>query len=200
MIDREVLIKYKASLIFGAAGFFFLLIFSVLAWIPKFSQPGKPEKSFEILGADSEASQAGKTTQTIFVDLEGAVVNPGVYELKAESRVADLLERAGGLLDKADQEYVSKVINKAQRLSDGVKIYIPFKGEKVENSFSESQSGLININSASAKDLETLNGVGEKTAEKIIDNRPYSSVEELVDKKVVSQSVFEKIKEEISVF
>lgn len=200
MFDRELLLKYRTSLIFGAAGIFFLLIFAILAWIPKFSQAEKSEKSFEILNTDFEASVAGEMTRTIFVDLEGAVANPGVYELEKESRVADLLERAGGLLDKADQEYVAKVINKAQKLSDGVKIYVPFKGEKVESSFSESQSGLINVNTAAAKDLETLNGVGEKTAEKIIKNRPYGSIEELLEKKAVSQSVFDKIKEEISVF
>lgn len=200
MFNREILLKYKTSLIFGAAGIIFLLIFTVLAWIPNFSRSSGQKKSFEILGEGYEASVAGEIAKTIFVDLEGAVENPGVYELEEGARVAELLDRAGGLLDGADHDHAAKVINKAQKLSDGVKIYIPFKGEEVKETSSESYSGKININTASAKELESLSGVGEKTAEKIIDNRPYASIEELADKKVIYQSTFEKIKGKITVF
>ena len=63
-----------------------------------------------------------------------------------------------------------------------------------------SASGLIDINAASESELDTLSGIGPVTAGKIIDNRPYGSLEELVSKKAVSSSVFEKIKDHISVY
>jgi competence protein ComEA len=65
---------------------------------------------------------------------------------------------------------------------------------------SDTQSGVININSATESELDKLSGVGPVTAQKIIDGRPYSNLSDLVAKKILTQKAFDKIKDQISVF
>ena len=89
-------------------------------------------------------------------------------------------------------------------MTDGLKIYIPRDGEEVQQVQAQAENNtsgtdLININSASGTELESLAGVGVVTAQKIIDGRPYGSVEELLDKKIVGNATFEKIKTSISI-
>lgn len=144
--------------------------------------------------------------QKIIVDIQGAVEKPGVYTLKENSRVQQALIAAGGLAEGADREFIAKQMNLAAKLTDGVKIYIPQKDEVVEGAVAAGSqgsvptNGAININTASINQLDTLSGVGVVTAQKIIDNRPYGSIEDLRTKKVVSASVFEKIKEKIMIY
>ena len=136
----------------------------------------------------------------ILVDISGAVALPGVYQLPLGSRLELALKVAGGLTEEADKEYVAQNLNLASVLSDGTKVFIPKKGE--EGSFQQTDvlsASRININTASASQLDTLPGIGPKTAEKIINGRPYQSIEELLLKKVVGQSVFEKIKDKVSI-
>lgn len=164
---------------------------------------------------DSTVSQKGaNTTNTstqITIDIEGAVTRPGVYQLSADARVQDAFVVAGGLSKDAHRAYVAKNFNLAQKLRDGSKIYVPSTGEQLSSQGSVSQnvlgldtggepSGLVNINTASEAQLDTLPGIGPVTAQKIIDNRPYESGEELLSKKAVSKSVFDKIKERISIY
>ena len=87
----------------------------------------------------------------------------------------------------------------AQELEDGQKVYIPSQGETGEVA-GESVKGKININSASVSELDSLWGIGEARAKAIIENRPYASVDDLLDKKVIPANVFEAIKDEIAVF
>lgn len=164
----------------------------------------KIESASDVKGATTVKEVATK----ISIDIEGAVIKPGVYDLNSTARLKDALAAAGGLSDEADREYVAKGLNLAQRLSDGVKIYIPSVGEKVEASVSSvstgnvssNPSGSININSASQSELEALPGIGPVTAGKIIGGRPYSDINELLSRKIVGSSVFGKIKDQISVF
>ncbi len=134
--------------------------------------------------------------QKLLVDIQGGVSQPGVYELPADSRLKDAIIVAGGLSEKADRKYLSKTLNLAQKVSDGLKIYIPLRGE----TSLPSSSTLININTASVGDLDRLPGVGEARAKTIVDNRPYTQSEDLVEKKIVSASVFAKIKDLITVY
>jgi len=142
----------------------------------------------------------------ISVDVSGAVLNKGVYQLKDGDRVEEAIKMAGGFADKANQEYISKYLNMAQKLSDGSKIYVPFEGEQIPASGAGGQitgaktSGQININTAVQADLEALPGIGPVTASKIISGRPYQSIDELQSKKVVSKAVFEKIKDSVVVY
>lgn len=161
--------------------------------------------SNNVLGSDSESSGSGKIkTKMLLVDISGAVVMPGVYELPDDSRIQDVLISARGLDPNADRNYVAKSINLAQKVTDGQKIYIPFKSNGINTdsqqiSTNPVTTGIINLNSASASQLDTLVGVGPVTAQKIISARPYSDINELVSRKVVSKSEFEKIKDKISI-
>ncbi len=152
----------------------------------------------EYLSNDEEVSK-----EKIFVDVGGGVENPGVYELISGSRMKDALMAAGGLSSAADRELIAKMFNLAQVLKDGQKIYVPIIGKSdtaLGYAGLENTKGIININTASEKELDTLEGIGPTRAKAIIDNRPYSSVDELVEKKVISGSILEKIREEISAY
>lgn len=154
--------------------------------------------SDEVIFEASSSKQNQSEAKTIFVDIEGAVANPGLYELPEHSRIQDALVAAGGIAAKADREYIAKNLNLAIKLTDGAKIYIPFVGEAVAGI--EAVDGLININTGSQAQLETLSGIGPVTAKKIIDGRPYSAVDELLNKKIVGSSVFSDIKDKITVY
>lgn len=144
-----------------------------------------------------------KPQTTIKVDVSGAVHTPGVYNLPVDSRVDEAIREAGGVRDDADPEYISKSLNLAQKVSDGMKIYIPRKGDNVlqlQGQALEVKGNVINVNNASLDELDKLSGVGPVTAQKIIENRPYSSIEELYTKKAVSRAVYEGIKDKVSVY
>lgn len=146
-----------------------------------------------------------QTQKLISVDVAGAVLNPGVYQLPESARVEDAVNAAGGFAEQASGEYISKYLNLAQKLVDGSKIYIPKTGEQLSGSQMGSVAGTatpskVNINSSTQSELEALSGIGPVTASKIISDRPYQSVDELVSKKVVSKAVFEKIKEQLVVY
>ncbi len=139
----------------------------------------------------------------LVVDIEGAVNKPGVYELKSSSRIKDVLVLAGGYSEKADRTYCEKTINLASPLKDGQKIYVPFLSDTpLKTGYVEANSGtkLININTATDKELDTLWGIGVARIESIVKNRPYQSVDELVTKKVFTKQILEKNKDVITVF
>lgn len=164
-----------------------------------FTRSNEEAISFEPANQPSSSAQ-------IFVDVAGAVVNPGVYELKAENRLQEGLIAAGGLSAQADRDWVARNLNLAVKLKDGAKIYIPKIGEGTKSTTGiagtgeVSTSGLVNINTASLSQLDKLPGIGPVTGQKIIDNRPYSDINELLTKKVVGNKVFEQIKEKITVY
>ena len=172
-------------------GFFFAGLFLLALGAGLFLFRGTTsDKDIEIISA-TDSESAGE----IIVHVDGAVTRPGVYKLKADSRVNDAINAAGGLSGSADQ---SK-INLAAKITDGQKIYVPKIGEsttsiKGSTSTTGTTSEVINVNTASESELDKLPGVGPVTAAKIIASRTYSSLEELLTKKAVSSSVYEKIK------
>lgn len=161
------------------------------------------EEGIEVVPAGEVASG------DLFVDIQGGVEKPGVYKLSSDSRINDLLIAAGGLSIEADRGWVAKNLNLAEKLSDGVKIYIPKKGKaQLRQGFAEqvgqvsgsSVIGRININTASKSELETLPGIGPAYAQRIIENRPYVTIEDLLKVPGIGTKKFEKIKEKITVF
>jgi len=203
MFNKNFILQYKYSLVLGASGLVLLVLAVIFSFLNSnlFSKQAV-EPAFSVLNGNQGLSESDSGTR-IFVDIEGAVVKPGVYEMKDTDRVDDLLEAAGGISENADLEFMTKTVNKAQVLSDGMKIYILFKSDDsspVKGVYSDEKTSLININTASSSELESLPGIGEKTAEKIIDARPYADTHDLVSKKIVTESVFEKIKDKISVY
>jgi competence protein ComEA len=144
--------------------------------------------------------------EKITIDLAGAVLAPGVYELASSARLNDLLIRAGGLAAMADRDWVNANLNLAQKLTDGQKIFIPEKvnsEQSIANSNSQPATRnpqLINVNTASAGELDTLWGIGPARAQAIITNRPYGSIDELKTKVKIPASIFEKIEDRITVY
>lgn len=141
----------------------------------------------------------------IAVDIEGSVINPGVYHLPLGSRIQDAFVAAGGLSPSADREFIAKTINLATKLSDGAKIYVPKIGENINltaviGAEIGSPTGQININSSLEEELDSLPGIGPVTAQKIISGRPYASINDLLEKKIVGGKVFDQIKEKIRVY
>ncbi len=163
------------------------------------------ETSEDVSPQATEFVKGVNNVKIIKVDISGAVIKPGLVEIPADSRVQDVLISAGGIDAKADRNYISRSINLAQPVQDGMKIYIPFEGESVSANTESGggaggQSSSFNINSASQAKLEELPGVGPVTAKKIIDGRPYGDVSELSTKKVVSKAVFDKIKDQVATY
>ena len=186
---QEVFRIYKLPIILGGASLFTIILSGVL--LVKSIQTTAP---IEFSEDSTEASGSALGAGTVAVDIEGAVVRPGFYTLPAGSRVEDAIAAAGGLAPEADLTTLAKTINRAAKVLDGGKIFIPGHSDAQ----TAPSSGFVSVNTASASELETLSGIGPATAKKIIDNRPYQTFEELVSKKAISPSVFEKIKEQLS--
>ena len=181
---------------------------------------GRDNKSsnIEVLEEATEAQDQGLE---LVVEISGAVEKPGVYKLSGGSRVEDLLIAAGGISADADREWVEKMINRAAKITDGQKILIPSKSELAPNQDYQSEvsgaknngdvklyqgvrgsgyENLVNINTSSQKELEELPGIGPVYAQSMIEHRPYSSVEELLSKDALKKSVYEKIKDLVTVY
>lgn len=195
----DLLSRLKVPIIVGIVG----LVLLVGGIISSGIIPKTFMKSSKQLSPSTSASEVSgvKKTQDIKVDVSGAVASPGVYLLPMDARIEDALKVAGGITKSADPVFLSKTINLAQKVVDGMKIYVPSASESpqpgspsIPNASTPGQQILININTATLADLDKLSGVGAVTAQKIMDNRPYSGIEELVTKKAVSRSVYEKIK------
>lgn len=139
----------------------------------------------------------------IYVDIEGAVMNPGVYSLAIDSRLKDLVVSAGGYSEKADRDYCEKNLNLAQVLKDGQKIYVPTVNDTPGMqgyTKAKTEAIKVNINVASLSELDTLWGVGPSRAEMIVKNRPYTTLEELVDKDGMTKQIFEKNRDRIDLY
>lgn len=128
-------------------------------------------------------------------DIQGAVKKPGVYQLRLGQRVGDLVASAGGLTNELDKARFVQTVNLAQMVEDQDKIYIPLLGDD-ETQESESTTkqgsgggGLLSINQATATQLQTLSGIGEVKAQAIIGGRPYTSLDQLVEKKILSENL-----------
>jgi len=136
----------------------------------------------------------------IQVYVAGAVNRPGVYYLNDGDRWIDAVEAAGGPTVEADVE----AVNLALRLHDEDQVLVPRLGEQaVLASAQAPQNELVDINSASTAVLDSLPGIGEVRSQNIVDSRqrdgPFSRIEELVERKLIPQSVFDQIRELITV-
>lgn len=161
------------------------------------------DRKVQVEYLSGERSNTDEAKKKIFVDVEGAVINSGVFELSEGLRIKDALVLAGGLSDKADRDFCEKNINMAEVMKDGQKIYIPSVGKEdapVGYVEAKSTSKKVNVNSATVAELDTLWGIGSARAETIVKNRPYQSVDDLVTKGVLTKSLLEKNIDLLSVY
>lgn len=159
-----------------------------------------------------ESSAKSSAAAEAYVDVDGAVVRPGVYRLKDGARVSQAIDAAGGLTTEADVTG----LNRASKITDGQKIYVPTVGEQqaavvvggaesgaAATPGAGSSSGLVNINTASAAELQTLSGIGPSMAQSIIDDRskngPFASVDDLMRVSGIGEKKLAKIKDGICV-
>jgi competence protein ComEA len=165
-----------------AAAVLVLLLLS--AWYLARSRPAAdaaPPPAATITVKGEEAGAGGRVT----VDVAGAVNKPGVYRLSPDQRVEDALERAGGPTRRADLSQ----INRAAKLEDGRQILVPTRAPKSAPTAAAASSAPgapaqpVNLNTATLEQLDTLDGVGPATAQKILDYRTehggFGSVDEL---------------------
>jgi competence protein ComEA len=142
---------------------------------------------------------------TLVVHVAGAVRRPGLVRLAAGSRVADAIEAAGGLGPRVDAARVDRELNLAATVADGDRILVPSRddtattgpGATSGGAAAGSSPGRVDLNHASAEALDTLPGIGPATAAKIIaarEEKPFSSLDELVSRKVLGQATLTKIK------
>jgi competence protein ComEA len=186
------------SILYMTAGVLFGLFIAVLVWVVARNPSGQ-----------AVTLRPVPTEKPIVVQVSGAVPRPGVYALAQGSRVQDAISAAGGFLAEAEKTG----INLARALEDGEQLDIPYmEGSSpvildaptaISISTSPSSAELININTASASELDTLPGIGPTTAQKIIDyrqqNGPFVSKEDIINVSGIGPGTYERIKDLITV-
>lgn len=182
-----------------------------------FSQPTKnehaplltsPKRSTTTLSTSKEKLAEDKTEE-IIVDVKGAVVKPGLYHLKTGARVNDAITAAGGFATDADQ----KSVNLAQKVTDESVIYVATSGENISvvgeapttdnHQSGTNNSKLVNLNTATVADLQTISGIGAKRAADIIAyreaNGSFKSVDDLKQVSGIGDKTLENIRPYVTV-
>lgn len=149
---------------------------------------------------------------SMIIDIQGAILHPGVYEITEENRLIDVIQLAGGYLPNAN----TKFINHAMKLTDELFIYIPMEGEELPEdelptitrtvqtaTGNGEQLDTININTATEADLLRIVGIGPAKASAIIEHReqqgPFAEPEAIMNVTGIGQKTFEKLQHQISV-
>lgn len=159
----------------------------------------KEQTKAELVTVVSDKEQ--DTTGEVCVYVCGYVNSPGVYYIRNGARVADAVEAAGGIAEGAYPD----ILNLADMLTDGQRIYVPAIGE-TDNAMPAVQDGrsdLVNINTADVSQLATLPGIGESRATSIIayreENGAYGTIEDIMNVSGIKEAAFSKIKDYICV-
>jgi competence protein ComEA len=198
--DRFILAGIGGALLLaGSAGW---MLFTPAEPVAKPS----PEPVGLLSSDDPFASErpAQSTAPDLVIDVEGGVAEPGIQRLPAGSRVADAIVAAGGFASDADTALASRQLNLAAALTDGQQVYVPRRGEAAGTGSAQGASpgaspgGKVNLNQASPEQLDTLPGIGPVTVQKIVAARqeqPFRTLDELVERKVLTTSQLAKIRE-----
>lgn len=172
------------------------------------NQRGEDEAEVQDEDKVRDTEDLRKPPEEIYVHVDGEVKQPGLYKLASGSRVDEAIKLAGGLSDKAS----TRQLNFALLLKDGMKLYIPSKEEEVEpeavnpmnaQAQETKTQGKVNINTANLSELQQIKGVGEKTAQAIIEERskrgPFKSTQDICRVSGIGTKKYEQLKDEICV-
>ncbi|MGZ5340725.1 MAG: helix-hairpin-helix domain-containing protein [Solirubrobacterales bacterium] len=178
-------------LVYGAVAVALLLLGA--RWIREADRGGSPPGKVSFQADALQASEEG--TRDVVTHVAGEVSKPGVYRLPAGSRVADAVERAGGVARGADQD----AINLAARLSDGQQVVVPSSSPGAPGAAGAvAEDGPISLGSATVEQLDTIEGIGPVTAQKILDYRDQhgglSSVEQVDEVPGIGPATMEALK------
>ena len=151
--------------------------------------------------------------QNCYVDIKGEVLRPGVYEFSCESRIQEVIKKAGGFTEEADETK----INLAQKITDQMQIIVPNlhskqeggvtegnseKGNSSNSTPSNSKQGTVNINTATLEELQTIKGIGKKKAEAILQYRKehgaFRTKEDLLQVKGIGKKALEAIESQVT--
>ena len=197
--------KVKGSVLFVC-----LIIGMGLFWMSRQGEEVEEAATFlaETTILPQEVEDKTTVSTVIYVDVKGEIHHPGVYQMKAENRVKDLIEAAGGFTPLADDQK----LNLAQLLGDQMVIVVPKKGEEVNSELAQAptsqkkevgKEGKVNINTATVEELKTLKGIGEKKAEAIIEyrkkNGSFKNKEELMKVRGIGKKLYESFQERVIV-
>ena len=203
--------QLASALVIAAAGILGLVAFWLVAGAGRGSvivdgDGAAPGASSRPVAEASGAAASGR----VIVDVQGAVVRPGVVELPPGSRVGDAIAAAGGFGPRVASDRVAKALNLAAVVRDGDQIMVPSRDDPVTSPGGGSPpptgpSGAgehVDLNHATAEALDGLPGVGPATAAKIIaarEEQPFTSVDDLKTRKIVGAATFEKLKSLVTV-
>lgn len=151
--------------------------------------------------------------QNCYVDIKGEVLRPGVYEFSCESRIQEVIKKAGGFTEEADETK----INLAQKITDQMQMIVPNVHSKQEGGVTEgnsekgntsnttpsnSKQGTVNINTATLEELQTIKGIGKKKAEAILQYRKehgaFRTKEDLLQVKGIGKKALEAIESQVT--
>ena len=218
--------RYRKQIIIG------IIILTILGvssfFIVKNIMSNKKKEKDEVIVEKSIEKKEVETKEVLQVDIKGEVINPGIYELDSESRVIDVINKAGGLTENAN----TSVINLSKKITDEMVIIIysneevnDFKTTKeieeqviekciqkddnslrndacIENDKNNMLTGKVNINTASLEELMTLEGIGENKAKSIIEYREtkskFNTIEDIKNVNGIGDNLFAQIKENIT--
>lgn len=173
--------------------------------------------TIDVAGATSDdpsalASGPAAEGATLVVEVAGAVADPGVFRVPAGSRVGELIALAGGYGPRVDAARVDAELNLAATVSDGERIRVPSRDDSSARPASSAATGgtagdgsapaLIDLNTATAEQLDTLPGIGPVTAEKIIAAReeaPFVHMDELRSRGILGEKTFEQVRPLVTV-
>ncbi|WP_421409757.1 helix-hairpin-helix domain-containing protein [Streptococcus suis] len=211
----EMLKEYKWQIALPVVAGLLLTTFLIFSQPAKSDQTGltdlpqteQTSNSSELV--EETSTEVSKEPSQLVVDVKGAVAKPGLYTLEADARVNDAVEAAGGLTSQADP----KSINLAQKLSDGVVVYVASKDENISvvarttassaMSQGEKNTNLVNLNTATEADLQTISGIGAKRATDIIAYREanggFKSVDDLNNVSGIGDKTMESIRPYVTV-
>ncbi len=187
--------KNKKKFIGSIVIFVLFLVFLAAGYY--ISRPAESKDSNDMFKENIDTVKTEAKTISVYVN--GEVKCPGVYQLQSDSRVQDAVKASGGFTENADKTR----LNLAKKLKDEDYIYVDTILRQGNSTLSNSSKGsdVININTASREELMTLPGIGEVTAQKIIDYREknggFSSVEDLKKVGRIGDKTLEKFKDKI---